>query len=235
MKKLLPLLVVLVTAAPSSADIIIGPGDVSTNAYAGSNDSINTDLSNPFTLGPGTHNASAFNYLFGTSAGNSFTIAGSITPLVMVIVQPYTDIRPIAIGDAVPYNGPTPFMSTAFGGTATFTLTSTTTVYAGFYWHSDPNLQGDIRDPIPYIHEPGTNVAGYFSGASPPQLGVPISAPAMDTDTNLFAFSVTINAEPPSTVPEPASLLLALAGGVSLIGWRLKRGQQNRLDIVAKV
>src|SRR5262249_14981126 len=160
------------------AGFIIGPGNVPTNAHAGSGDSINTDLSAPETLGPGTYTASMFNYLFQSASG--LNVTGSITPLVMVIVNPdFSDIRPIAIGNAVTFTGTTPFMSIPFGGSNTFTLTSTTTVYAGFYWQS-PDFTGalDYRDPIPYMHGPGINVVGYFNGAAPPVIGTPISAPS---------------------------------------------------------
>jgi hypothetical protein len=211
-----------VAPAQALADpIIIGPGDVPTaSAHAGSGNSINTELVAPVTLGPGTYTATLFNYRFLDAQG--LTVIGSITPLVMTVVKPdFSDIRPIAIGDPVTFTGTTPFMSAPFGGSDTFTLATTTTVYAGFYWQS-PDFTGslDFRDPIPYIHPGfGTNVVGYFNGAAPPVLGVPITAPSRGLDDNLFAFSIQIEPTLAPSVPEPSTLLLAVVGGAGLLAW----------------
>jgi hypothetical protein len=222
MKKVLFCVALALAPSPASADpIVIGPGDVPTaSAHAGSGNSINTQLVNPATLGPGTYTATLFDYRFLDAEG--LTVIGSITPLVMTVVKPdFSDVRPVAIGDGVTFTGTTPFVSAAFGGSDTFTLATATTVYAGFYWQS-PDFTGnlDFRDPIPYVHPgSGTNVVGYFNGAAAPVIGTPITAPSRGLDDNLFAFSIQIEPAPAPVVPEPSTLLLALAGGVGLLGW----------------
>src|SRR5262245_16809012 len=76
--------------------VTIGPGDITTTAWAGSGDTINTDLSNPATLAPGTYVASTFNRLFLDNP--SLHVTGSITPLVMIaLTSDHSNIQPIAI------------------------------------------------------------------------------------------------------------------------------------------
>jgi hypothetical protein len=140
---------------------------------------------------------------------------------------------PVALGSAVDYNGPTSFISTPFGGSDTFILSSTTTVYGGLYWDAGPDAPYISQASMPIGFEDSTGdsyifygslaVVGpdtytYLPGANPPVIGTAVSSQTSSDEgefSRAYNFSIDIGA---AAVPLPNSVLggaalLALLGG----------------------
>jgi hypothetical protein len=104
---------------------------------------------------------------------------------------------PVAMGNSVTYAGGTSFISTPFGGSSQFTLGSTTTVYAGFFWNG-----GELFNGIPIGFDPSSGSSFVrSSGAFSPVIGTPISGGTPGTFTRSYDFSITINAAATSVIP----------------------------------
>jgi hypothetical protein len=166
----------------------LGPGNVATTNQDGSFDMIVIDLTTPAVLAPGSYTATLFNYEFLQTLATT----GIITPLLAT--GGGSSFTPIAIGDSVPFTGGTGFISTPFGGTNSFTLAASTTVFAGFFW--DANVAGDLM-PIGFLSLASGNLAfiryaaaggGQSAGADPPIIGTPISGGAGDPRSSHLRF-----------------------------------------------
>src|SRR5262249_50727014 len=145
MRKLLCWMALLLAPAAARADfVVVGPGQVPVGAGDEAFNLIAVDLNAPSTLGPGAYQASQFNYQFTDFAG--FQTPGSITPVLLT--GGGTTFTPVAVGDAVTFSGATGFLSTTFGGSDTFTLGASTTVYAGLYWQASYNGGPELRMPV---------------------------------------------------------------------------------------
>jgi hypothetical protein len=222
MKKLLTLLALLLTDAHVSAGFVLGPGPVTvTNGDGLSSPLITVDLNAPVTLSAGDYVVSQFNYRFSLYDG--FITIGDITPIVFT-GNGVDDFTPIAIGDTITYSGPTAFISTPFGGSDTFTLGATTTIYAGLYWTAPAYTGGpEYRMPIGSNNNGGL-IFNRQSGVDSPVIGSPISGgdplPA-GFNSRRYDFSIGVDSAV-TAVPEPPSFLLALPC-VGLLGWCLWR------------
>src|SRR5437660_7588532 len=173
--------------------VTFGPGDNDATDHTGNGETVNMDLSHPITLGPGAYMAPLFNYRFLDAA--TATVSGQIEPLLLAAATfDYSDVRPVAIGKAIPFAGTTSFGSVPFGYLNTFSLTATTPVYAGFDWDSsdDDGTRG-FKDPIPYVDGTGNNVVSYYVGAALPQLNTPTPSTASEITDKLFDFSVDVS------------------------------------------
>src|SRR5262249_47815531 len=131
---------------------------------------------------------------------------------------------PVAVGGTIPFAGPTGFLSAPFGGTDTFTLAASATVYGGLYWEATPPFSLEPRMPVGFDNNVGSVFVvyggGVGSGANPPVIGTPVSGSAEGFFSRMYDFSIQV--DPAAAVPEPSSLLLALAGA-GLLGWRRLR------------
>jgi hypothetical protein len=162
---------------------LIGPGPVIVDAQGTDYQQIDVDLAHSQTLAAGTYVAESFSYqfsLFDSGPGLGFgTPRGSITPLLLTFDG--SNYTPVAIGAPVTYAGPTAFISTSFGGSGTFTLAASTTIYAGLYWYDPPgSTPGPDRMPVGCTLTTGSTFILYSSptgagGANPPVVGTPIS------------------------------------------------------------
>jgi hypothetical protein len=189
---------------------IVGPGDTLVTDRDGSFDMIVVDLLNTIILPAGSYNATDFNYdnEFDAVIPSLGQVAGSITPLLMTGVEFTDPFVPVAIGATVPYSGPTAgFVSATFGGTNSFTLSSTTTVFAGFFWDATTlpsqmpiafeNLFPAPPDKSSFIRYSAT---GNGIGADPPSIGIAISGGAGDPVDRIYDFSIVVaddSGEPP--------------------------------------
>jgi hypothetical protein len=182
---------------------IIGPGDVATNTQDTGFNLLIVDLNAPLTMTAGSHNATQFNYEFGSSA------AGSITPLLLT-GNGVDNFTPIAVGATIAYSGATSFISATFGGSDAFTLPSSDTVYAGLFWNSTT-----VTMPVGFLNGTGSSFIRYV-GANSPTVGAPINGGFQGTFSRTYDFSISVDAAP---VPEPSIITLfgiGLAGLVSL-------------------
>jgi hypothetical protein len=222
MKKLLVCVAVLLATAQESAAVPIGPGDLNQPGYThdGAFNLIAVDLTHPVTLGMGIYSAIKFDYQF--SDFPSYHLTGSITPILLT--GGGTSFTPIAVGSAIPFGGNTSFVSAPFGGISTFTLTSSTTVYAGLYWNTV--FDGlDDRMPVGFQNNVGNSFVifggGSGPGANPPIVGTPISGSGQGFFARTYNFAIEVNQLP--TAPEPSSIVLAAGLGAGLLGWGLLR------------
>ena len=183
------------------APAIIGPGDIQTERGGGSNNLIVIDLSNPVQLNAGTYKANLFGRQFTDFSnynGESFPTKGDVVPLV--IVNTNGSYRPIAIGNTNTYTGPFGFSSTSFGNIDTFSLTSTTTVYAGIYW-SAPFDGVEYRCPVGYANVGSTSSIYYYGvgraslsnqGPAFPQINTPITASNSGNFSQKWDFNIDV-------------------------------------------
>jgi len=206
----------LLINSTASAASIIGAGNIGSSVLndLGPN-LIAVDLTNPANLGAGTYSVSTFDYQF--VAGQT-PIGGTVQPFLAVGSAPNFTV--IALGSTVAFSGQTAFISTAFGGSNSFTLASTQSVFAAVYWNTTPGQVGTQRMPVGYIPSGSTFLR--FSSANAPTLGNPISGGAgVGSFSRTYDFSITVN--PASAVPEPSSFVLlglATVAVAGLMGWQ---------------
>lgn len=212
-------IIILLMPSLALADIIIGPGNIDGDWKDSAFNIIAVDLNFPATFGPGNFVATQFNYQFNSTVvgAPSAVLTGTITPLLLT--GSGTSYTPIAIGDTITYSGPTSFISVPFGGSNSFTLGSSTTVYPGLYWTAT-EIGQDERMPVGYDNFTGNSYVffggGTGAGANTPVVGTPVSATGQGPFQRTYDFSVTVAA-----VPEPSSLILSaltigLVGGACL-------------------
>ena len=195
---------VFLTVAVSAQDVGAGI-TIPNDELDGGGGRINVDTSNPLTLGPGTYTASLFNF----DAGQS----GDVTPFLATLTS--GDLyEAIAVGADQTVSGVMTDASVPFGGSATFTLTATTTIYAG--------IASDTQNPI--FLDNGTGPFTEHEGGGQPAssyvvtLGGPVPPDGSFSNPNLartYAFSVTV-------VPEPTTFAAALLGSL-VLGLRRQR------------
>jgi hypothetical protein len=215
----------LLSVAPASAGLIVGPGDITATAGDGAFDIIAVDLNSPITLGPGTYKATLFNYQFTDFAG--FQTTGTIAPVLLT--GSGTLFTPVAVGDTLTYGGATAFTSVAFGGSDSFTLASSTTVYGGLYWEATYSGGPELRMPVGYADGGNSFVVyggGFGPGANAPVVGTAISGSAEGFFSRTYDFSIEI--EDAAVVAEPASAIVALVG-VVVIAFRQTRRQHRHV------
>jgi hypothetical protein len=204
----------LVGPAHVGAGFAVGQGNVASNWHDGASDSIAVNLSNSQSFGRGGFVTAQFNHDFTNfvagSRPSSF-LTGTFTPVLLI--RNGADFTPIVIGDTITYHGPTAgFASTPFGSSETFTLASTTTVYAGLLWHADPHPESEKNLPAENVNvtrnDLDDNGRDFKPGANSPSFD--------GNDT--------------AVVPVPSSIVMALIGG-GMVGFgRLlrRRARQHR-------
>jgi hypothetical protein len=97
-------------------------------------------------------------------------------------------------------------MTNPFGGTDTFTLTSSETVYAGIY-----QVNYGSNAPIGFLDGSGSVVA--YGYANAPIIGEALSGGQSGTFARTYDFSIGV-----ASVPEPSTLVLAgIAGAAGLV------------------
>lgn len=166
---------------------------------------INIDTSTPLTLAPGTYTASLFNFDAGT--------VGDVTPFLATLTSDNL-YQAIAVGDDLAVTGLNTDASAPFGGSAIFTLTATTTVYAG--------IASDTQNPI-FLDNNTSPFTDHEGGGQPASSYVVTLGGQVPPDGNFsnpdlgrtYAFSVTV-------VPEPTTLAGVLVVGAAL-GLRRRR------------
>lgn len=202
----------LLHAGQSQAGVI-GPGDVNIVANDEAASLIIVDLTTSQALSAGSYSASTFNYQFSKFGGN--VVGGTVAPFLATYDGSHYNV--IAVGDSVsdPIGGAGPFTSVTFGGSNTFTLGSTTTVFAGLY---EKNITG-YKQPIGFAAG-GSSYSLYNSGfAGPGDVNFPVvgsgisGGNAARTFARSYDFSIGVIASP---VPEPSSMALFAVGAIAL-------------------
>lgn len=189
-------------AAGSCVAAVVGPGDTAINAQDTAADLLVVDLTHPLNLAAGNHVVSLFSYQF--AGGGS---GGTITPILLSGngINAFTSL---AVGSTVTFVGATPFISTAFGGSSTFTLAAPTTVYAGLFWDGTTGVN---LMPVGADFLVGNSYIRY-SGANAPVVGAAVSGGGSGTFTRTYDFSITVDPTTPTAVPEPDTLMLFALG-----------------------
>ena len=192
------------------AGIVIGPGDTSINSNDTNPATLVVDLVAPMTLAAGTYTADSFNYAFLQTTDGP--IGGTIEPLLLT--ESGGQYEPIAMGDTVTYGAPTAFASHPFGGSGTFTLAASETVYAGLYQVTDGNSA-----PVGFLDGSGSVFA--FGYAAPPAIGEAIGGGLSGTFSRTYDFSIGLA----SAVPEPSALVLAGTAILAGLGYAWRRSR----------
>lgn len=206
LKTALTTLAAIIWVAASAGAQTIGAGtgiandEVDTPATGGR---INLDNTTPLTLGPGTYNATLFTF----DAGQS----GDVTPFLARETSPNV-FQAIAVGATQNLLGFEQDTSVPFGGSAVFTLATTTTVFAG--------ITSNVQNPI--FLDNGVGLTDHEAAGAPSYtvtVGGTVPPDGSFSNPDLgrtYAFSVTV-------VPEPSSIGLILLGATSLLGMRRRR------------
>ena len=214
----------LLHAGQSQAGVMVGPGDVNIAANDEAASLIVVDLTTSQALSAGNYSASTFNYQFSQFGGN--VVGGTVAPFLATFDGSHYNV--IAVGDSVsdPIGGAGTFTSATFGGSNTFTLGSTTTVFAGLY---ERNIAG-FKQPIGFAAG-GSSYSLYNSGFAGtgdvtfPVVGSGISGGnATATFARSYDFSIGIIQSP---VPEPTSAAMFAVGAIALLA-RSRRKVLNR-------
>ncbi len=187
------------------------PEGQSRNGVDSTGERLNIDRNVTATLDAGTYQITDFSF-FATSN------IGSATPLLASLTSGNDEFTVLWIGDAVDLPD-TSFTEVSADLAASFTLTGTTTVYAGFFTSDGGrvghNNGGTSSDPLLY------GVTAHNSSFTPPTTaGDVMTFGSFPTLARTYAFSLTV-------VPEPstwAMLGVVLLPSLGLwFGWR-KRG-----------
>lgn len=212
-RTLLVTLSLLLSGAAAQA-AIIGAGDITPTFNDTDADIISINRAHSLSLAAGSYQATAFNYQFLYAAPLTPGLGGTVQPLLTTFDG--SNYKVIALGSTIPYSGDTGFLSTPFGGSSTFTLNSTTTVYAGFFWDGTVSLN---RNPIGAVAAATGSSFLRYSGANAPLLGNNISGGTGSNLSRLYDFSVNVEA-----VPEPSTLVLAGVGTLgAIVMWRKRK------------
>ena len=183
-----------------------GAGNIESTAADGSNDVLAIDLNKPVTLPAGTYRASTFSSQFSTFGSGTPTI-GSITPVLLTGSE--TNYKPVAVGATSNYSAPTPFGGTPFGGSDVFTLTQTTTIYAGIHWKAPHYTGTEYRMPVGFLNNTGSAFVlfggGTGAGAAIPFVGMPVSGTSQGFFSRTYDFNIGINTVTPSSGGSPTT------------------------------
>jgi hypothetical protein len=103
----------------------------------------------------------------------------------------------LAIGDVVTFTGgPGRFAASPFGGTNCFTISQTSTLYAGMYWYAIAGLMPigfrSVGSGDSSFIRHSADGGGKGPGANPPVLGAPISGGDGVPVQRLYAFSIDV-------------------------------------------
>lgn len=204
----------LLHAGQAQAEIILGPNGVDIAANDEAASLIVVDLTTSRAFSAGSYTAATFNYQFSQFGGN--VVGGTVAPFLATYDGSHYNV--IAVGDSVsdPVGGTGPFTSATFGGHNTFTLGSTTTVFAGLY---EKNIAG-YKQPIGFAAG-GSTYALYNSGfAGPGNVNFPVVGSYISggngagTFARSYDFSVGVI---PAPVPEPSSVAMFAVGAFALL------------------
>ncbi len=203
------------TALPASTNaglLTVGPGASSATYYNadGGGGRTNIDLNHTLTLGPGTYEAKLFDVTTTTS--------GAVIPFLAEFTGPSLtpghsndQFEVLAYGNSDAVGAGLNTSTFTFGGQNTFTLATTTTLYAGV---TDDPTQSSISSAVGFAGggaDNHNNSGGPGGGGSfAPSVGgiVPGWSNADLGRTYGFAVQVT---------PEPSSLILCGLGAVGLL------------------
>ena len=182
----------------------VGPGtSIPHNSLDGTAGRTNVDLSNPVLLQAGDYTATFFNYDAG--------LASDVQPFVASANGVHSYLV-LAAGDVRNLAGASENQTVAFGGSNTFTLGAATTVYAG--------ITSSGLNPIPFDSlSPGTYTTDHDQSGSQVFVGQTLASFNAPDNPRRYAFSISV-------VPEPSSIVLAVAGiaGLLLAAWRKRTG-----------
>jgi predicted outer membrane repeat protein len=212
---------------------VIGPGQVTIDGQGTDFPQIVVDLANSQALAAGTYAAGSFHYQFSTfDSGGLFGTgmpSGTITPLLLTYAN--GNYTPVAVGAPVTYSADTGFTSTSFGGSDTFTLGASTTIYAGLYWSDPSGIPGTDTDrmPVGFTDTTGSTFILYSSppgvgGANRPVVGTPISESGGSAGTfqRAYNFDIEVSAAAPQVSLDNAGTLTltncAITGGLQSEG-----------------
>jgi hypothetical protein len=208
LKTALAVLAAIICVVASAGAQTIGAGtgiandEVDTPATGGR---INVDNTTPLSLGAGTYTATLFTF----DAGQP----GDVTPFLATETSPNV-FRAIAVGATQNLLGNELDTSLPFGGSAVFTLATTTTVFAG--------ISSNTQNPI--FLDNGVGLTDHEAAGAPSYtvtVGGVVPPDGSFSNPDLgrtYAFSVTVAA-----IPEPSSIGLMLLGGTVLLGMRRRR------------
>ena len=164
------------------------------------------NLTDTVTLPAGTYKASTFDYV-AKQDGNVTPFLAVVTPGFTGNGSPTDQFTYIAVGNTQTVSGgitsDTTF-STAFGGSDTFTLSSTTTIYTGF---------NSTAQALP-VDTTGTG-RGFIDLFTISAI-TPVT-PGNTTMFNFFGFNRDYGFDVQITAPEPASLTLLAAGAAACV------------------
>jgi hypothetical protein len=188
----------------------VGPGTAIANDELDSaGGRINVDQGNPLNLPAGTYLITTFSYDAGS--------AGDVTPFLAVSAtgsDPPDLYTAIAVGDTVNVVAAAPDQTVPFGGSATFTLTTPSLVYAG--------IANSTQNPV--FLDNGTAANTDHDGANQTNytvmLGGPVPPDGSFSNAQLgrsYAFSLNVE-----VIPEPSAGLLVLLSA-ALCGLRARK------------
>jgi len=175
---------------------LVGPGDINGGAFDAANDLLAVDLNRPIQLPAGTYAAGNFYRQLGTIAPAQTTI----TPVLLV--ANLDGYMPIAVGSSIAFSGLTAYSPVDFGGRARFSLSQTTTVYAGIYWAAP---QGGSM-PVAYNGNGSSFVyygGGTGAGAKAPAVGVQVSSSAQSFFGRTYDFAIEVRPSDPNANQPP--------------------------------
>lgn len=210
-----------VLLAGTAQAALVGPGfGIPNDANDSSGGRINVDESAPLALAAGTYVATTFQFDAG--------IAGDVTPFVAFRPDPANDDRyqVLAVGTAQTITGAAQDQTLPFGGTATFTLATPTTVYVGIASNTQNPiaLDNDTAAPLLTDHEGGGQAASSYIIPAPGPAGiVPPDGQFSNPDLGRrYAFGVDVQ-----LVPEPSSAAVIGLLALGLCGVRRRRQQTS--------
>jgi hypothetical protein len=178
----------------------VGPGtSIPHNSVDGTPGRTNVDLSNPVLLPAGDYAATFFNYDSG--------LASDVQPFLASANGAHSYLV-LAAGDVRNLPGASENQTIAFGGSNTFTLGATTTVYAG--------ITSSGLNPIPFDSlSAGSYTTDHDQSGSQVFVGQTLASFNAPDNPRRYSFSIDV-------VPEPSSIVLAAAGiaGLLFAAWR---------------